>query len=233
MKPTIDPDHKQTSQSKQKWLKKKDLNDLEALLCKQFGFIPHIFQVKAISAQLLGEDVLLHAGTGSGKTVFAAGPHMHKKMERCVSFVCSPLIALEEEQVNTFEKKFGLKAVAVNSDPEGCTYDIMQQICAGEWQIVVIFPEMILSKKFINNVLLNSEMTKWILAIVIDEAHVIVHWGSGFRKQYSQLRVLRALLPKGVLFIAMSATLPPHVQKQVLKVLEFGHDFTDINLGND
>ncbi|KXN83324.1 hypothetical protein AN958_01560 [Leucoagaricus sp. SymC.cos] len=100
MKPTIDPDCKQTSQSKQKWLKKKDFNDLETLLCKQFGFIPHTFQVKAISMQLLGEDVLLHTGTGSGKIAIAAGPHMHKKMERCVSFVCSPLIALEEEQVH-------------------------------------------------------------------------------------------------------------------------------------
>jgi superfamily II DNA helicase RecQ len=67
---------------------------------------------------------------------------------------------------------------------------------------------MILLKKFINKVLLNMEMAKQILSIVINETHVVAHWGSGFRKQYGQLGVLLALLPKGTPVVAMSATLP-------------------------
>jgi len=53
-----------------------------------------------------------------------------------------------------------------------------------------------------------------VLSVVVDEAHVVSHWGSGFRKQYAALGILRALLPKGTPIVAMSATL-------------------DLNVGND
>ena len=60
---------------------------------------PRPFQVDAIVAQLKREDVLIHAGTGSGKTAVAAGPHAHEKMQGKVTFMISPLIALQDEQV--------------------------------------------------------------------------------------------------------------------------------------
>jgi superfamily II DNA helicase RecQ len=93
---------------------------------------------------------------------------------------------------------------------------------------------MILSKRFINNVIRKPEMTRRILSVVVDEAHVVSHWGSGFRKKYGTLGVLRALLPKGTPFIAMSATLPERVRKDVLVKLQFDQKrFTYLNLGND
>jgi len=56
--------------------------------------------MEAIKAQLTREDVLVHAGTGSGKTTIAAGPHAHEKTKGMVTFMVSPLIALQEEQVS-------------------------------------------------------------------------------------------------------------------------------------
>ena len=110
----------------------------------------------------------------------------------------------------------------------------IQKICKGEWQIVLISPEIILSKPFIKEVLRNPAMASRILSIVVDEAHVVSHWGSGFRKQYAELGILRAILPKGTPFVAMSATLAPRVRRDVLKKLQFDEkNFVDINIGND
>ncbi|KAF8867590.1 P-loop containing nucleoside triphosphate hydrolase protein, partial [Infundibulicybe gibba] len=99
--------------------------------------------------------------------------------------------------------------------------------------IVILSPEMLLSKKFVNGVLRNSEMANRILSVVVDEAHVISHWGSGFRKKYGSLGVLRALLPKGTPIVAMSATLSPRVRRDLLSKLQYGNDYVNINLGND
>lgn len=77
-------------------------------------------------------------------------------------------------------------------------------------------------------------MSRRILSIVIDEAHVVSHWGSDFRKKYGTLGILRALLPKGTPFVAMSATLGPRVRRDVLHKLQFDeNNYLSLNLGND
>lgn len=60
---------------------------------------PRDFQLEAVKAQLQHRDVLIHAGTGSGKTFIAGGPHAHEAAEKKVTFLVSPLIALQDEQV--------------------------------------------------------------------------------------------------------------------------------------
>lgn len=62
---------------------------------------PKPFQLDAIRAQHLGEDAIVHAGTGSGKTFIAAGPHLlpSNQGEGKVTLFISPLLALHEEQV--------------------------------------------------------------------------------------------------------------------------------------
>ena len=110
----------------------------------------------------------------------------------------------------------------------------MQDVCTGKWQIVMISPELILSKRFIKNVLRNPEMTPRLLSIVIDEAHVVSHWGSGFQKKYGTLGILRAIIPKGTPFIAMSATLSERVRLDVLEKLQFKEgEFVNLDIGND
>jgi len=80
------------------------LNDLKNLGQKikerfKWNHSPREFQLEAIKAQLLRKDVVIHAGTGAGKTFVAAGPHAHEATEGMVTFMVSPLIALQEEQV--------------------------------------------------------------------------------------------------------------------------------------
>lgn len=58
------------------------------------------YQIKGIEAQLQMRDVLVHAGTGMGKTTIAAGPHAHPSSAGKVTLMISPLIALHDEQVS-------------------------------------------------------------------------------------------------------------------------------------
>lgn len=82
-------------------VKEDDLTDFDQIIQENFKWAhtPRKFQLDAITSQLLRKDVLVHAGTGFGKTAIAAGPHAHEKAKGMVTFVVSPLIALQEEQV--------------------------------------------------------------------------------------------------------------------------------------
>lgn len=84
-------------------LQARDLEGLEQNIRKKFKWAhsPREFQLEAIKAQLLRKDVLIHAGTGSGKTTIAAGPHaVIEKSKGMTTFMVSPLLALQEEQVS-------------------------------------------------------------------------------------------------------------------------------------
>ncbi|KAJ7599783.1 P-loop containing nucleoside triphosphate hydrolase protein [Mycena floridula] len=192
------------------------LATLDADIQKQWQWASALrtHQSLGIIAQLVGEDALIHAGTGSGKTAIAAGPHAHPSSKGKVTIMAlSPLIALQEEQVDTFKDEFGLEAFAVNSSVQGgIARETMAKICEGTWQIILISPEMLLSKRFVSKVLRNNDFRSRILSVVVDEAHVVSHWGADFRKKYGELGIIRALLPPGIPIVAMSATLPTRVR---------------------
>ncbi|KAH7906547.1 P-loop containing nucleoside triphosphate hydrolase protein [Hygrophoropsis aurantiaca] len=194
---------------------------LDAKIEESFGWAPREFQMRAILAQLQRRDVLVHAGTGAGKTAIAAGPHVHPS-------------TLHDEQVETFRTEFKLSATAVNSSNGGCNREVLQKIVNGTWQIVLISPEMLLSRRFVQEVLQNVEFGRRILSVVVDEAHVVLHWGAAFRKQYGTLGKVRYFLPQNTPFVAVSATLPARVRNDVLDKLEFAkNDYVSIDIGND
>lgn len=87
-------------------LQAKDLEGIEQKIRDKFKWkhSPRNFQLEAIKAQVLRQDVLVHAGTGAGKSMIAAGPHaLTDSAKKMVTFVVSPLIALQEEQVRQSE----------------------------------------------------------------------------------------------------------------------------------
>ncbi|KAF8952569.1 P-loop containing nucleoside triphosphate hydrolase protein [Flammula alnicola] len=192
------------------------------------------FQLSCMRAQVLKKDVLLHAATGAGKTGIAAGPHLLPSNKGKVTLVVSPLLALEEEQVETFREEFGLKATAINSANGGCSPSIMAEVVAGEWQIVILSPEMLLSRKFIDGVLRKPEFGPQCLSIFIDEAHCISHWGASFRKAYSSIGIVRAFLPTNTPIVAVTATLTSIVHQDLLSKLQFDrNNYLFLNVGND
>lgn len=79
----------------------------------------------------------------------------------------------------------------------------------------------------------KMQFAKLIQLVAVDEAHCITQWGDHFRKTYSQLGSIRNFLPRSVPFMALSATLPPHVLTEVRKSLSMSRDTLVINLGNN
>jgi hypothetical protein len=62
------------------------------------------FQIDCMRAQILRQDLLLHAATGSGKTGIAAGPHLLPSSKGKVTLFVSPLLSLHDEQVGLLPK---------------------------------------------------------------------------------------------------------------------------------
>ncbi|KAJ7067778.1 P-loop containing nucleoside triphosphate hydrolase protein, partial [Mycena amicta] len=227
-------------------LEPSDVVDIGTLCTRKWGWEGTLKdgQLDAIRAQLQGRDVLVHAATGYGKTCIAAGPHAHPKAAGLVTIMVSPLIALQNEMVDAFRDEYKLTAIAVNSSHGGCTPGVLdvrntRQLFAhgltslGSYQIVLISPELLLTKQFIDRILRDASFTLRILAVVVDEAHVISHWGADFRKMYGLLGMIRAFLPRYASVVAMSATLSGRVRNDVLSKLQFGRDFLDVDVGND
>ncbi|KAJ7031504.1 P-loop containing nucleoside triphosphate hydrolase protein [Mycena alexandri] len=192
------------------------------------------FQIQCMEAQKLGQDVILHAATGAGKTGIAAGPHLLPSSAGKVTLVVSPLLSLHEEQVVTFRNEFGLKATAINSANGGCTKPIMEGVVNGEWQIVILSPEMLLSRRFIDGVLRKPAFGARCLSVFIDEAHCISHWGDSFRKKYASIGIIRAFLPRSTPIIAVTATLTPRVRQDLVTKLQFDpNNYIFCTIGND
>lgn len=92
---------------------------------------------------------------------------------------------------------------------------------------------MLLAKNFIKQVLHWSEFKKCIMSIIVNEAHVVSHWGQDFWKLYDEIGVIRAFLPCNTPMVALSATLTPHIRKDVMSKLSIGMDHVALDIGND
>lgn len=104
-RPKTNPYTKDQKESKA-WagVKENELANFDQTIKEKFKWThtPRKFQLDAITSQLVRKDVMVHAGTGSGKTAIAAGPHAHEKAKGMVTFMVSPLIVLQEEQVSVY-----------------------------------------------------------------------------------------------------------------------------------
>ncbi|KAG8725824.1 hypothetical protein FRC10_007813, partial [Ceratobasidium sp. 414] len=193
------------------------------------------FQFEATCAQLAGTNVIVHASTGSGKTAIAAGPHVVPAMQGMVTLFIAPLLTLHAEMTKTFESTFKLKAIAVNSLIEEGTKAIFEDIVNGKYQIVILAPEMLLHRRFIDAVMKSSHFRKRILSVVIDEAHCISHWGESFRKLYGAIGSVQAFLLPHTPIMAMSGTLTHRVRHHICKKLGFsstGANYVCLDEGN-
>ena len=79
-----------------------------------------------------------------------------------------------------------------------------------------------------------TSFSKNVVAIIIDECHLIPAWGDQFRMAYSKLKDLRSYVGSDTPFLAVSATLTKETCVQVATALQMdrAHTFY-LNLGND
>ncbi|EUC54314.1 DEAD/DEAH-box helicase [Rhizoctonia solani AG-3 Rhs1AP] len=207
-------------------------DDIVAKILEKTGFDARHFQVEATKAILEGHDVVVHAGTGSGKTLIFTAPHF--VLEHKVSLVISPLILLQHDQENRI-RQMGLSAIAINNEAH-LEAEVWTGIAQGKYEIILLSPEMALHSEQVQAVFASPAFQQALIAIHVDEAHTISLWGGGFRKDYKGLGRIRARLPKGVPATIVSATLRPNVKNDAMATLGFPSnpsEYVDINIGNE
>ncbi|KAH9897008.1 hypothetical protein C8Q73DRAFT_780555 [Cubamyces lactineus] len=219
-------------------LNAKQLKTLASKMRRAFKWDadPKDFQLAAVQAQIEGVDMIVQAPTGSGKTALAAGPHLWPGNERKFTLMVCPLLSLEEEMVQTFKNEFGLNAVALNSANGACSPLVIKDILAMKYQIILISPEMVQSRMFLDRILRNTQFMRNIISMFVDEAHCIAHWGAEFRKKYGSLGKVRVFFPRGTPVIAVTATLTAQVRRTIHHALHFSQSEAQsrfINKGND
>ncbi|KAI0772184.1 P-loop containing nucleoside triphosphate hydrolase protein [Irpex lacteus] len=215
-----------------------DILDLTKKLIAQYGWsetqVLQPFQLTGIRAQLEGVDAIIQAPTGAGKTVVAAGPHLSPRSKDTVTIMIVPLIQLAEDLVTTFRDEFKLNAIAVHSANGGLSPLTIKSILAMEYQVLIVSPEMVQSRSFVNRLLRNPSFSRRVLSVVVDEAHCISLWGADFRKKYASLGIVRAFLPRQTPIIAMTATLTGRVRRDIQSKLHFAKGESLFhNEGND
>lgn len=128
------------------------------------------------------KDIFVTAPTGSGKSAMFQIPAIYlAEKYGLLTIVISPLIGLMNDQVNNLELKNYKNAKTINSDISPIIkQDIIQKVADGEYHILYISPETLLSRSDVEQLIGK----RTIGMIVIDEAHIVTTWGKQFRPDY-------------------------------------------------
>lgn len=144
--------------------------------------------------------------TGGGKSLLYQVPSL---MVEQLSIVCSPLISLMKDQVDTLKKK-GVSAEFYNSSmKEAEKRKVVNAIQLGIVELLYVSPERFDDAPFTE--LLRSVGVN---IFAVDEAHCISQWGHDFRPAYTRLKdVISTIKPRQV--IAVTATATEKVQADI------------------
>jgi ATP-dependent DNA helicase RecQ len=175
----------------------------------------HPGQEDALRSISDGNDTLAVMPTGSGKSFIyqAAGTLLPGP-----TIVISPLIALQQDQVNAINSMHIGGAAVINSAQKTAQ---MQETLAdferGAIKFLFLAPE-----QFHNDVLLHLLRAARPSLFVVDEAHCISEWGHDFRPDYLRLgTVIEALGHPHVL--ALTATASQPVRNEIVERLHLQH----------
>ncbi len=168
-------------------------------------------QLEAIQSLIKGRDTLAVLPTGAGKSVIYQIAAM---LTNGVTLVVSPLIALQQDQVNSIAERQMGGAVALNSslndrEREATLADIRTDAV----RFVFLAPE-----QFANSDTVSAIAETDIALVVIDEAHCISEWGHDFRSDYLHLGAVIERLGHPTI-CALTATAAPPVRHEIVERL--------------
>jgi ATP-dependent DNA helicase RecQ len=181
------------------------------ILKEVFGYPAFRGQQAEVIAHLAnGGDCLVLMPTGGGKSLCYQIPAL---LRDGVAVVVSPLIALMQNQVAALHE-IGVRAAVLNSSlSQQEATAVEQKLLAGDYDLLYIAPERLLTSRFLNLITRTP-----IALFAIDEAHCVSQWGHDFRPEYSQLSVLHERFPK-VPRIALTATADMDTRKEIIERL--------------
>ncbi|MGB3199730.1 MAG: RecQ family ATP-dependent DNA helicase [Nodosilinea sp.] len=181
-------------------------------------------QEDAIAALLKGHDVLAVMPTGSGKSAIY---QLAGALIPGATVVISPLLALQQDQVDSIGEQSVGDALAVNSTvTKAERKEAFELLADDDLEFIFLAPE-----QFNNPETLEKLQAAQPSLFVIDEAHCISEWGHDFRPDYLRLgAVIDSLGHPRVL--ALTATAAPAVREEIVDHLNM-RDFEVIVQGFD
>jgi ATP-dependent DNA helicase RecQ len=168
-------------------------------------------QEAAIRSVLDHRDTLAVMPTGSGKSAIY---QLTAAQLPGSTLVISPLLALQQDQVESIaEEKVGKAAVINSTLTVSQRAEIFEQWQSGDLEFLFLAPE-----QFSNPETLERLKTQKLSLFVVDEAHCISEWGHDFRPDYLHLGcVIEALGHPTIL--ALTATASPPVREEIVRQL--------------
>ncbi|MBT9312135.1 RecQ family ATP-dependent DNA helicase [Leptothoe kymatousa] len=165
------------------------------------------------------KDALIVMPTGGGKSICFQLPAL---LQRGVTLVISPLVALMEDQVQELKQRH-LAAERLHSALTPFEKRQTLQKLQQNWiRLLYLSPETLLSRRVWETLCLPDVQ---INGLILDEAHCLVQWGDTFRPSYRRLGAVRSTLlshkPRGTKLpiAAFTATANPAAQQTICNVL--------------
>ncbi|GAA1353774.1 RecQ family ATP-dependent DNA helicase [Saccharothrix algeriensis] len=164
-------------------------------------------QAAAMEQVMAGHDVLVVLPTGAGKSAIYQVPAL---LLDGPTVVVSPLIALQNDQMEGLDDSRAPEAVALNSAQRGAERrDAWDALRRGSAEYVFLSPEQ-LAKDELVDALAGLDVSLF----VVDEAHCVSSWGHDFRPDYLRLgHVVDRLGHPRV--VALTATAAPPVRRDI------------------
>lgn len=199
-------------------------------LCERvFGYTPKPEQRKVAEHIGRGEDCILIAGCGWGKTLAYFLPLI--LWEKRIIVIISPLVALMEEQHQKLDA-LGISSIPIYSGRQ-LPDNLEEELIGGVYRAVFMSPETAFNDVRFGLLWSEDGWRSRVQAVVVDEAHCISTWGPEFRPQYSRIGDLRSKVPPGVAFVAVSATLHGQILEDVKESLRYAGDVIVIKADTD
>jgi len=168
-------------------------------------------QLAPMRAVMRGRDALVVLPTGGGKSAVYQVPAM---MLSGPTVVISPLLALQQDQINALNDRPGMAAVRVSSaETPGQRSAALEAVRKGLARFLFITPEQLTQPERLAAVKALRPAL-----VAVDEAHCISAWGYDFRPDYLALGHLIEGIGRPPV-LALTATASPPVRDDIVERL--------------